>query len=214
MSLYEYINNNMTSSRRSDYVYMINELNRSLSFFNKEFIIAAKSQKPVAINSKVRDWLLLEYNPKKSDNIVDLLLAISDVDWPWTYKRNSMFLYPLYYKVKLKEESREFIVKEIIETIGKLAPFTVIPAAPIAEWHRTKVFELKSPASDASGYLEAEYENKNGEKVEMVYTDIPDFCLYAYPRRLRGKKTFLVRNKWTEQEREAALWISKNEEFV
>ena len=214
MSLYEYINNNMTSRRRSDYVYMIDELNRSLSFFSKEFIIAAKSQKPVAINSKVRDWLLLEYNPKKSTNIVDLLLAISDVDWPWTFKRNSMFLYPMYYKVKLKDESRAFISTEIIDAIGRLTPFTAIPTVPVSQWHRTKVFELRSPSSDTSGYLEAEYENKNGEKVEMVYTDIPDFCLYAYPRRLRGKKTFLVRNKWTEQEREAALWISKNEEFV
>lgn len=213
MSLYEYINANMTSHRRSDYVYLIDELNRALSFFSKEFIMAVKSQKPVALNQMVSDWLLSEYNPKKSANIVELLMSISDVDWPWTFKRNSMFLYPLYYKAKLKDESREFIIKEIIETIGKLSPYTVIPAAPVTEWHRTKVFELKSPTSDSSGYLEAEYENKKGEKAEMVYTDIPNFCLYAYPRRLRGKKTFLVRDKWTELERELALWISKNEEF-
>ena len=170
---------------------------------------------PIAANSIVVDWFMGEYNPKKQADIVEWLLTISETDEEWTRQRNGLYIFPLFYKVHLKKEASEFITKHIADAVEKLRAYIFIPeaAAKLSDWHRVNIIDLKSPSKDSSGYLEAVYENKSGEQIQMVYTDIPDFCLYAYPSRLKDATDFLVRSKWSEQERELAIWITKNEDF-
>lgn len=217
MELYEYIYNKMGAHRRNDFILIIEDIKRTSRFFSSEFIITTRAQMPIAANSIVVEWFMEEYNPKRQSDIVEWLLTISDIDEEWTKKRNGLYIFPLFYKAHLKKEASEFIVEHIAEAVKKLEVYIFVPEAAVKSelsgWRRVSVVDLKSPSRDTDGYLEAVYENKSGERIQMVYTNIPDFCLYAYPSRLKGATDFLVRSKWSEQERELAVWITKNEEF-
>lgn len=216
MELYEYIEAKTTSHKRGAYVKIVDELNNASRFFGSDFIITTSAHWPVAANEIVTQWFMDEYNSDNQPNVVKWLLSICDIDDDWTKKRNGLYLYPLFYKVRLKKDACDFITEHIAKAVEYFEP--LMRAETLTNlndgWHRVKVIELKSPEKNGKGgYLEAIYENGKGERIQMVYTEIPDLCLYPVPARLKNSPKRIIRKEWSESERELAVWMTKNEDF-
>lgn len=211
MELYKYMESEMQGYTRRDYADAIESLQRTQRFFDNEFIITARAKKPIGANEHVVEWFFRNYNEERIDNLVDWLLSISVVDKDWTRQRNSIFYHPLFYKARLKDEARVFISEKIDEAVARFEEFCKVDEGG---WHRVHLYDLKCPNPYGNnGYIDADYQKGDGAIIRMVYGDIPDLCMYPIPYRFYNAKNRLLRSAWSEDERELAIWITKNEVF-
>lgn len=60
------------------------------------------------------------------------------------------------------------------------------------------------------GYIDADIINAvTGRTGRFVMRDVFDFGCYNYPKRLEGSSNALNLEKWTEEEKEASIWLAE-----
>ena len=79
------------------------------------------------------------------------------------------------------------------------------------EWKVVKTYKNIQPSGGENGrdgYVDAEYESKDGEIIRMVNRNVFDVGCYSYPKRLEGNNN-MFKQKWTESEKQLSVWLSK-----
>lgn len=218
MKLYERIKNAMYNVTADDYKLSIKWLESARDELSGDFLVRLNSKSIVErTNELILNGLHDNYNPNKVTNIRSWLLDLSDEDVEWG-KEHSRFMSPVFAKVSLKDEHRGHILGLINEALDRFRGDldSVLKGDShfgVSEWTRVKTYELRPQTKERSGYLDADYVNEENRIVRMVYTEIPDFCLYAVPKRLEYNEKVITRSSWTEDERSCSLWITRFERF-
>lgn len=219
MKLYDHIRKAMYNFGVDDYKLSIKWLESARNELSGNFMIRVSSK---TITERTNELILRglhdNYNPNNIAHLRSWLMDLSDEDKEWK-EEHSKLTATIFSKVSLKSEHKKQILGLIDEALKMFredleSVLSGVSHLGKGEWTRIKTYELRVPTKDKGGYLDAEYINEENRTVRMVFTDIPDFCLYAVPKRLEFRETIITRSLWTAEERSCSLWITKFERFI
>lgn len=155
------------------------------------------------------------------------LLECSTEDEEWTKWRNEGLCGKPFRKLTLLPQAQEILITKYNEYIDKL---TVMKSEMIlaeqkekqekaermSKWKRVKTYEAVYPSNSKyslDGYIDADYQSKDGVTVRMVHRDVLDVGCYSYPKRVEGTQGAITREGWTESELSLCLWLAEFGEF-
>lgn len=172
------------------------------------------------------------YNIKRKEtntenDIREFILKCSTEDKEWTQKRNEGLTGIFYRKIQFLPETQELLINKYDEYLRELIAMKAEMENAIGkekrereerrgEWKTVKEYKHIIPfggENGRDGYIDADYQDKNGVTIRMVSRDVFDLGCYSYPKRLEGTEEALSREEMTEREKSLCKWLAEFGEF-
>lgn len=174
------------------------------------------------------EWIYEQNKEKVNEpDIRACLLKCSLEDKEWTEWRNRDSADIWYRKITFLPEIQDMVCSRLdkylqdlntmyADMVSKEQKQKAETERQRGEWKVAKTFKHIRPKGGefgTDGYIDAEYESKNGETVRMVSLDLFDMGCFWYPKRLEGSRDASDRESWTEPEKQLGRWLCRFGEF-